>query len=221
MKLFSPELVADAAELPAYALVVAAAIGPVFWVLGWRVHRMVFVATATFAGGVYGLVHGPALGLNSVAAAVLLSFSAGGLALALLRIGVFLLCGFVANLAASASIVNHLDETARAWVLGIAFLAGGLLSLVFYRLFVVALTSFIGSFLLLLGGLAFAARQGDADTVELVDARSTLVTAAFIVLGILGIAAQYLLERHRSKERRSRDPTADLIRKLIKTRSAA
>ncbi len=220
MELISPQIVAKASELPAIVLVLAAAIGPVFWVLGWRLHRALFVAAATFVGGVYGLVHGPSLGLYPILAAGLLSLSAGGLALAILRIGVFVVCGAAVDLAATAIIADHLDDTARVWLHFVAFLVGGLLSLVWYRFLVIVLTSFAGAFLLLIGGLAFAARQGDMDTIILVEERPSLVSVAFLLLGVLGAAGQYSLDHRRAREKRSRDPTSDLLRKLLKPKTA-
>ena len=221
MELISPQLVADASELPAVVLVLAAAVGPIFWVLGWKVHRALFVAAATVAGGVYGLVHGPALGLPPLVAATLLSLSAGGLALAVLRVGVFIVAGAVVDLVVCATIARHLDDESQVWVRAAAFLLGGLASLVFYRFLVILITSFVGAFLLVLGGLAFAARQGEFDTILFAEEWPWVVSAAFIGLGLLGTGAQYLVERHRAREKRSRDPTTELIRKIIKTKSAA
>src|SRR5439155_5655457 len=111
----------------------------------------------------YGLVHGPAFGLYPVVAAGLLSLSAGGLSMALLRIGVFVVFGALVDLATQATIANHLDAEARGWVRVTAFLIGGLLSLACYRFLVIALTSFAGAFLVILGGVAFAAQHGEVD----------------------------------------------------------
>ena len=221
MEIVSPKLVARASELPSLVLVLTAAIGPLLWVLGWRVHRALFVTASTVVGGIYGLVHGPAFGLYPAVAAGLLSLSAGGLALALMRIGVFVVFGGLLDFAAQATIINHLDEEARGWMRVTAFLVGGLMSLACYRFLVIALTSFAGAFLLTLGGLAFAAQQGDADTVSLAADRPALVTSVFVVLGALGTAGQYLLERHRAKDKkdRSREPMNEFVRKLLKVKA--
>ena len=40
MTIFGPELVAKASELPSPALLTMAVLGPLFWVLGWRIHRV-------------------------------------------------------------------------------------------------------------------------------------------------------------------------------------
>jgi hypothetical protein len=220
MEIISPQLVAKASELPSAVLLVTAAIGPLLWVLGWRVHRALFVAAATVAGGVYGLAHGPALGLYPIVAGMLLSLSAAGLALAMLRIGVFLVFGALADYAVSAAVIEHVDEPTRGWARVVAFLAAGLLSLTFYRLLIMVTTSFAGAFLFLLGGLAFAARHGEADTLALASDRQPLIAAALIVLGLLGTAGQYVLERQRAQQRRdrSRDPAGELLRQILKAK---
>src|SRR5438105_4158186 len=96
MQIVSPQLVGNVSELPSILLVLAAALGPLFWVLGWRMHRTMFVAVSTVLGGMYGLAHGPAIGLHPAIAAGLLSLSAAGLALSLLRIAVFIVMGGLA-----------------------------------------------------------------------------------------------------------------------------
>ena len=141
--------------------------------------------------------------------------------MALLRIGVFVVFGALVDLATQATIANHLDAEARGWMRVTAFLIGGLLSLACYRFLVIALTSFAGAFLVILGGVAFAAQHGEVDTVSRVTDNPAIVSALFVVLGLLGTLGQYLLERHRAKEKkdRSREPTTELIRRLLKSKS--
>ncbi len=213
MEIIDPRLVEEASKLPSAVLLLSAAVGPVFWVLGWRIHRGLFVAAATIAGGVYGLVHGPALGLYSGIAALLLSLSVGGLALALLRIGTFVTVGALVAIGLGRLFDGRLEVDSLRWVQVTAFLSGGLLSLVCYRFLVIALTSFVGAFLLLLGGLAFAHRQGEADTIALARDRPAIMAAAFVTLGVLGTVGQYLAERRRGAP--SGDPKRHAAKTLI------
>lgn len=223
MEIVSSKLVAEASDLPSVVLALTAAVGPLLWVLGWRVHRALFVAASTLIGGMYGLAHGPALGLYPVVAAGLLSLSAGGLALAVLRIGVFVVFGALVELAVRATIAKHLDEESQVWLRGAAFLAGGLLSLACYRFLVIALMSFAGAFLLLLGGMAFAVRHGEFDTIALASDHAGIITGVWVGLSLLGIAGQYVLERHHARHKRDRahDPGVALIRKLLKSKSSS
>ncbi len=220
MEIVSPKLVAEASELPSVILLLMAALAPVFWVLGWRVHRALFVAASTLVGGMYGLAHGPSFGMFPFLAAGLLSLSAGALALSILRIGVFVVFGALLDLAVNASIASQMEERSRGWVRVVAFLIGGLASLVCYRLLIIVVTSFSGALLLVLGAMGFAARQGEIDSVRLADERSGLITATVVVLAIVGTAGQYLLEMHRSREKRERgrDPAGDFLRKVLKSK---
>jgi hypothetical protein len=137
----------------------------------------------------------------------------------MLRIGVFVVIGAVAELAARASIGEHLDIDSQVWLRVAAFFLGGLLSLVCYRFLVIAVTSFAGAFLLLLGGMGLAARQGELDTIAFASDRPALVTLLWVLLGVIGGVVQYVLETYRLQEKRTRDPAAELIRKLLKLKS--
>lgn len=221
MEIVSSKLVAEASELPSVVLVLTAAIGPLLWVLGWRIHRALFVAASTLVGGMYGLAHGPAFGLYPAVAAGLMSLSAGGLAMAAMRIGVFVVFGALLELAVRSTIANHVDEQSQAWLRVSAFLIGGLLSLLCYRFLVIAFTSLLGAYLLLLGGMAFALRQGEFDTVGMASDRPVLVSAIWIGLGLAGILGQYVLEKVRIREkRRTGDAATELLRKVLKSKSS-
>ena len=200
MRIFSPELIARASELPSPVLLLTAAVGPLFWVLGWRIHRSLFVALGTVVAGVYGLVYGGWFGLHPGAAAALLGLSAAALSLALLRLGVFVAFGLVADWTAAELLSQQPERGGLLWLRAAAFFGGGLISLVCYRFLVILLTSFLGAYLILLGGLGFAAHHGEADTVALVESQPTPLMVALILLGILGFIGQYWAERRRSVE---------------------
>lgn len=223
MEIVSSKLVAQAADLPPVVLALAAAFGPLLWLLGWRLHRTLVVAGATLAGGVYGLVHGPSLHLYPIVAAALLSLSLGGLALAILRIGVFVVFGAIADLTVGAWLAHRGDDGERVWIHAACLLGGGLASLICYRLLVIVTTSFAGAFIMVLGGLAFASQHGDIDGVAVASDRPTLLTAALITLGVVGMVGQYALERNRKHERlaNAREPAADLLRRLLKARPSS
>jgi hypothetical protein len=221
MEIVSSRIVAEASELPSLVLLLTAAVGPLLWVLGWRFHRGLFVAASTFVGGMYGLAHGSAFGLYPAVAAGLMSLSAGGLAMAAMRIGVFVVFGAVLELAVRTTIAAHVDEQAQAWLRVSAFFIGGLSSLLCYRFLVIAFTSLLGAYLLLVGGMAFALRQGEFDSAEIASGRPILVSSIWVGLGLAGIAGQYVLEKiHVREKRRTGDAATELLRKLLKSKSA-
>src|SRR5262249_12921219 len=141
--------------------------------------------------------------------------------LSLLRIGVFAVFGALTDWVVSCVLISHVDEPGRVWVRVAAFLAGGLFSLVCYRLLIIVITSFTGAFLLLLGGLAFAAQHGEADTVAWAGEQPAIVWTAFILLGLVGTVGQYGVERFRRRQRseRSREPINELIRRILKVKT--
>jgi hypothetical protein len=222
MEIIRSKLLAEASELPSIVLVLTAAVGPLLWVLGWRIHRGLFVAASTFVGGMYGLAHGPAFGLYPAVAAGLMSLSAGGLAMATVRIGVFVVFGALFELAVRATVAAHVDDASEAWLRVSAFFIGGLLSLVCYRFVVIAFTSLLGAYLLMLGGMAYAQRSGEFDTVAMASDRSLWVSAVWIGFGLVGITGQYMLEKFRIREKkRSNEAATDLLRKLLKPKSTS
>jgi hypothetical protein len=115
------------------------------------------------------------------------------------------------------------EEPSTPWIRIAAFLLGGLISLICYRFLVIVITSFIGAFLLTLGGLAFAAQHGEADTVSLASKNPAMVTATLIILAAVGTVGQYLVERHRAAHRkdRVREPTLELIRRILKVKPSS
>lgn len=222
MQIVSSQVVTEASELPSVVLILTAAIGPLFWVLGWRIHRGLVVAASTFVGGMYGLAYGASFGLYPAVAAGLMCLSAGGLAMSAMRIGVFVIFGALLELAVRATIASHMDEQSQAWLRVSSFFVGGLLSLVCYRFLVIAFTSLLGAYLLLVGGMAFTLRHEEFDTAALAAERPVLVAAIWIGLGIAGICGQYLLEKVRVKEkRRAGDAATELLKKLLKSKSAS
>lgn len=199
MEFLNSELVARASELPSPVLLLTAGVGPLFWVLGWRIHRSLFVAMSTVVAGAYGLAHGSSFGLHPGAAAALLGLSAAALSLALLRVGVFIAFGALGVWAAVQALEYRPEWQQFGWVRAAAFLGGGLISLACYRFLVILLTSFVGAYLVLLGGMGFAAHHGEADTVALAEKQPMVVSGALIALGVFGTIGQYWAERLRSR----------------------
>jgi hypothetical protein len=222
MEIVSSKLVSEASELPSAVLVLTAAIGPLLWVLGWRIHRALIVAASTFIGGVYGLAHGATFGLYPVVAAGLMCLSAGGLAMSTIRIGVFVVIGASLELAVRVTICQHMDAPAQACLRVSAFFIGGLLSLVCYRFLIIAFTSLLGAYLLLLGGMAVAVKHGELDTIAMAADRPVLVVAIWMCIGLAGVAGQYVLENVRVRDKkRAGDAATELLRKLLKSKSAS
>jgi len=138
MMFIVPDILQEGRGLSPAVAGVTALLGLLLWLFGWRGHRFWIVVGVTVAGGLYGLSAGQATGVNMVALGVMLALCAGLLALELARVFAFLAAGTAVWLAAGALF----PQGKEMWLV---FLAGGLVGILFYRLWTMALTSFLGT----------------------------------------------------------------------------
>ena len=212
MHLIAPDILAEARGLSVGVLATGAAIGLLLWLFGWRWHRFWTVVAVTVAGGLYGLATGHAGGGHVLAMGLLLAVSAGLLALELARLFAFAAGGTAVWLAAAALFPN-------AHELGVFFLAGGLAGILFYRLWTMALTSFVGTLLAGHAGLVLVATLTPFDAIEWAGHNAIGLSVAVGLVSLLGLAAQgaqvrrYYVreeeERWRRYRKRRRDPIAN------------
>jgi hypothetical protein len=141
------------------------------------------VAAITVAGGLFGLSSTPAGGGHVLAIGLLLAVSAGLLALELARLVAFAAGGTAVWLAAGALFPNSPE-------LGVFFLAGGLAGVLFYRLWVMALTSFLGTLLAGHAGLVLAATLTDFDGPDWAGRNPMALSIAVGLVSLLGLTAQ-------------------------------
>src|SRR5687768_16486444 len=146
MHLIAPDILAEARGLSAGACAAGLALGLALWLFGWRWHRFWTVLGITVAGGLYGLCTGHAVGGSLIALGLLVAVCAGLLALELARLTAFAAGGLAAWLAAGSLFQSGPEA-------GAVFLIGGLAGLLFYRLWTMALTIFLGTVLFSYSGL--------------------------------------------------------------------
>jgi hypothetical protein len=198
MHLIAPDILAEARGLSVGVLVAGIAVGLLLWLFGWRWHRFWTVAGVTVAGGLYGLSAGQSAGGHVLALGLLIALSAGLLALELARLFAFAAGGTAVWLAAGALFPN-------AQELGIFFLAGGLVGVLFYRLWTMALASFLGTLLAGHAGLVLAATLSDFDAPGWAGNNPMALSIAVGLVSLLGLAAQGAQARrtyHREDEER-------------------
>lgn len=183
MHLIAPDILAEARGLSVGVLVTGIAVGLLLWLFGWRWHRFWTVVAVTVAGGLYGLSTGQSGGGHVIALGLLLAVSAGLLALELARLFAFAAGGTAVWLAAGALFPN-------AHELGVFFLAGGLAGILLYRLWTMALTSFLGTLLAGHSGLVLAATLSDFDAPAWAGNNSLALGIAVGLVSLLGLAAQ-------------------------------
>jgi hypothetical protein len=173
---------------PAYGAI-AAAVGLLFLLFGWRLHRFAIVVTGFLVGAFAGQLIArwaqvdPAWGVFI-----------GGIALALLadplhKIMVFVLAGLAAGLGLGEAI-RLIHRSGFLWGFVPGFLAGGSVSLWQIRLVVVFSTAFLGSLMLLWGGAVVMCNLGMSSMCTFHHRHSG---ATLVILGlamIIGVAVQ-------------------------------
>jgi hypothetical protein len=202
MDLLSPDFMADllregrglSPAIPGIGL----GVGLLLWLMGSRGYRFWLSMAVTVAAGLTGLHVAPALGVKEpLVAGLLMAVCAGALALALVRLLVFALVG-VGSLAVAQAVTPGWNEPV------IFFLAGGLIGVVFFRLWIMALTSLAGTVLMAYSGLCLAASVGGVDVVELAKGQGRLLQWSGLGLAFLGVLTQFVLERRRTKKKQQR-----------------
>jgi MFS family permease len=196
MHLISPEILDEARSHFSFGVLGAGlSVGLLLWLFGWWGHRFWIVLTATVGGGVLGLQNGPDYHLQPVVAGLLLAISAGVLALSLVRV-----FAYAAGGVAAWMIVHALAPLWDQPLL--CFLVGGLIGLFLFRFWTMALTSFVGTLLLLYSGLALGDKLDRLDAVGWAQDQGTLLNWLCGVVTLVGFVVQLILERRRIRRQR-------------------
>ena len=195
MHLISPDILTEARTLSFGLIAVGISVGCLLWLLGWWGHRFWIVLIATVGAGVFGLSSGPDYGLQPVVAGLLLAVSAGVLALTLVRLVAYAAGGFAAWMLVHAF--------APLWDQPLlCFLAGGLVGLLLFRFWTMALTSFVGTLFLSYSGLCLADKLDQLDAVAWATDHGRLLNWLCGVVALVGFTAQFFLERRRLRRLR-------------------
>ncbi len=201
MDILSPEFIADLLTegrgLTPFIPGAGLAVGFLLWLMGSRGHRFWLSMAVTVGAGLAGLQAAPSLGVQPLVAGLLLAVCAGALALALVRLVVFAIVG-VASLAVAQAVTPGWNEPV------IFFLAGGLIGVVFFRVWIMALTSLAGAILIIFCGLCLAGNLGRVDVVTIAKEQGRLLVWGGLGLTLLGVFTQFVLERRRAKKKQQR-----------------
>jgi len=201
-QLLLPDILADARGLSCGISGLGIAIGLFLWVTGWWFHRFWIVLGTTFLAGIFGLLSSSGHHLQPLMIALLLAVASGVLALSLVRVVAFAASGAAACAVAHAA-VKTFDEPL------ICFLAGGLVGLVLFRFWIMAATSFLGSMLVAYSGLCLADRLGTLNAVDWANEKQSLLTWGVVGLTVLGLGAQFGVERLRRRFGGGQEPEID------------
>jgi hypothetical protein len=205
MQLIAPDILVDTRDMALEITALAIGGGLLLWLNGWRWHRFWLVLLATVTAGLLGLKQGVNFGTPPLVAAAVLALTAGALVVALLR-GLAFAAGAVTAWLAMQALMPTWEQPL------LCLLGGGLLGLLLFRFWIMALTSFAASVLLLYCSLSVADRPMQCcDAVVLAGQQTNLLNATVGLLTGFGILAQTLLDRRRArkiKERKQREEEA-------------
>jgi hypothetical protein len=202
MSIIASDILTDLCGLSLGLLIALLPTGLLLWLLGWWSHRFWIVLSATVLAGVFGLLEAGAWHVQPIVVAVLLAIAAGVLALALVRVVTFAAAGLCA-----VYIVHFALPTLNQQVL--CFLIGGLLGLLLFRWFFMALTSFLGTTLLAYGILALLHYRETIDAVAWSEENALLLTILCGVGSLFGFGFQFFLDRRRERKRKEEEEEED------------
>jgi hypothetical protein len=136
--------------------------------------------------------------MQPLVAGLLLAVAAGALALSLARVLLFALGG------AACAWLAH--TVAPAWdAPAVYFLVGGLLGVLFYRVWVTALFSLAGTLLLAYSILGLLGAFAVFDVVAWAGDQAAILNWVCVAIAALGLLAQLLLARRRRRRQRERE----------------
>lgn len=209
MNLIVPEIVLEGRGLSLAVVGVAIGVGLLLWLFGWRFHRFWIVVAVTVGGGLYGLSAGQATGVNMIAMGIMLALCAGLLALELARVFAFLAAGTALWLAVGL----FFPQGRELWLV---FLGGGLIGILFYRLWTMLLTSFIGTIIATHAILILIGETTKGDAVTWTRDHAMALSVGIGLLSLLGLAVQGMQERwkqQRTKETTEEQPKTEKLPK--------
>jgi hypothetical protein len=178
MQLIAPDFFAEVSRLSVGACILGLVIGGLIWLTGWWQHRFWVAAMITAGAGVYGLQEGKAAGVQPLVAGLLAALAAGWMAVELSKV-----LAFIGGGAAGSLLVQNFVPTVHEPLL--AFLSGGLLGVVLFRLWMLVLTSFIGTMIAVYAALGLAEHVLKSDVASIVNQKPGMLNMV-VVGGILG-----------------------------------
>lgn len=211
MHFLDPDILDLTRQLSPPVNAVAALVGALLWLFGAYSHRFWLAMVVTVTAGVVGLYLGRDFGVQPLVAALLLALAAGVLSLALARITLFLAGGLAALLLARAF--------GLGWNEFVCFVAGGLAGVCFYRLWIMGVSSLVGTVLASYAILGLLDSLARVDSVAWVGRCGPLLNWGLAAAIVAGVIFQFVLDRRlrgkgedgkggrRGKKKRDDSPT--------------
>jgi hypothetical protein len=197
MQLLAPDILAAGHGLSVALSAAGLLLGLALWLLGWWQHRFWIVLATTLLAGVWGLAHGSLTGMQPLVVGLLLAVAAGALAIHLSRVLAFVSGGLTFWLAVHLLVPSWEEPV-------VCLLVGGLLALVFFRSWTMALTSLAGTLVMGYSILLLLDRLGKINAAAWAEKHGTVLDWSCAGVALLGWVFQFLTERRRLLRERAR-----------------
>lgn len=211
MVLVAPDILAEVLRLSFGAQMLGLALGVALWMTGWMKRNFWIALAATAGFGLYGLQLGRATGTHPLVTALLLGISAGILAYELSRLIAFVTGGLAAALLVQA-FVPTLHEPL------LVYLVGGLVCVLVYKLWLLALFGFGGAMLLIYCGLPLVSKFLGANPLALAAQKTNLLN--WVVVGGTGLG-MYLQNQFERRIATAADRTKSKAMKFFSDKEKA
>jgi hypothetical protein len=197
--LVAPDLLKLCIPLGLPTLGLGLLIGILLWLLGGWGHRFCIVLITTLIAGVVGLQCGPIWGMQPLVAGLLMAVAAGALALSLVRVVVFFAVGFGTYFLANTLLPNWKEPV-------VCFVAGGLLGVLLFRVWIMAAASLAGTLLMAYSSLCILTQVAKLDVESWAEKNGPLLNWSCFSVAVLGILVQLLVQRRGSKPKAKPKP---------------
>lgn len=187
MQLVAPDILAEAARLSVGGVGLGFILGLLLWFTGWMKRTFWFALASTVGFGLYGLYLGRASGTHPLVTGLLLGLAAGVLSLELGRLIAFVSGGLAVAVAVQTFVPSFPEPL-------LAYLVGGLLCVVLFKLWTLAVFGFAGTMLLTYTGLILGARFLKMDILTLAKTKAPLLNALVGIGSVAGMVMQSRFE---------------------------
>ena len=189
MQFVAPDILAEFARLSVGAVGLGFLLGLLLWTTGWMKRTFWFALSSTVGFGLYGLYLGRASGTHPLVTGLLLGLSAGLLSLELGRLIAFVSGGLAVAVAVQTFVPSFPEPL-------LAYLVGGLVCVVLFKLWTLAVFGFVGTMLLTHCGLILGARFLKMDVITLAKAKAPLLNALVTIGTVGGMVVQSRIQMH-------------------------
>ncbi|GIW82282.1 MAG: hypothetical protein KatS3mg105_4089 [Gemmatales bacterium] len=193
MQLLDPKILQACHGLSWGVCAIGLVIGLALWATGWWWHRFWIVSFSTAMGGFIGLWASQWYATKPLVVSLLLALAVGMMSLALIRVVAFVMCGSAVYLLVHFQAPVSWDAP-LPW-----FLAGGLLGIVLFRLWMMVLTSCAGTLLAGYSALSLLDYVGKIQAADFASAKGALLTGICYGGIIGGVGLQVWIDRRRRR----------------------